>query len=184
MFHLTKSVAPLLLGHDVLQHSTLHMNDTPPFHEIQQHSSHTRFFTYTQGVRTRIEFAPIYLTCIKSNNLRTSLFAEYSQSVHVQDSFLISESHSVTPEAEALLPDVLVSRFHSYLHASVRDMRRLLMRVNMLTPERERALRQTVDNCAICVQVGRPTPSRKVSPARVVAEFNQTVHVDFMFVSL
>jgi hypothetical protein len=58
------------------------------------------------------------------------------------------------------------------------------MRVNMLTPERERSLRQTVDNCAICVQVGRPTPSRNVSPARVVAEFNQAIHVDFMFISL
>jgi hypothetical protein len=58
------------------------------------------------------------------------------------------------------------------------------MRVNMLTPECERALRKTVDNCAICVQVGRPTPSRNVSPARVVADLNQTVHVDFMFISL
>ena len=58
------------------------------------------------------------------------------------------------------------------------------MRVKMLTPKLERALRHTVDNCAICVQVGRPSPSRKVSPARVVAEFNQTVHVDFMFISL
>jgi hypothetical protein len=62
MFHLKKSVAPLLLRHDVLQHSTLHMNDSPPYLEIQQHSSHNRFFTYTQGVRTRIELVPIYLT--------------------------------------------------------------------------------------------------------------------------
>jgi hypothetical protein len=52
----------MLPGNDVIQHYTLQMNDSPPFLEIQQHSSHNRFFTYTQGVRTRIEFAPIYLT--------------------------------------------------------------------------------------------------------------------------
>jgi hypothetical protein len=123
IFHLTKSVAPLLLGHDVLQHSTLHMNESPSFLEIQQHSSHNRFFTYTLGVRTRIELVPIYLTGSKPNKARTSLFAEYSQSIRAQAFFLISESHSETPESEQLLPDVLASRLHSYSHASVRDLK-------------------------------------------------------------
>jgi hypothetical protein len=54
----------------------------------------------------------------------------------------------------------------------------------MLTPERELALRKVVRNCEICVQVGRPAPSRKVSPIRIVAESNQTVQVDFMFITL
>jgi hypothetical protein len=54
----------------------------------------------------------------------------------------------------------------------------------MLTPSREFALRKAVQNCEICVQVGRPAPSRKISPIRVVAEFNQTVQVDFMFITL
>jgi hypothetical protein len=50
--------------------------------------------------------------------------------------------------------------------------------------EREYALRQLIAECKICVQVERPKPSRKVSPIRVVAEFNQTVHIDFMFITL
>jgi hypothetical protein len=54
----------------------------------------------------------------------------------------------------------------------------------MLTPERELALRQVVRNCEICVRVGRPAPSRKVSPIRIVADFNQTVQVGFMFITL
>jgi hypothetical protein len=176
----------MLLGHDVFQNSTLHINDSPPFIEIQQHLSRNRFCTYMQGVRTRTEFAPIYLTCIKSNEARTFLFAEYFQSIIIHDSFLLSESHSVTPEENSYVQMslLLASRLHFYSHASVRDLRRLIMRVNMLAPERERELRKTVDNCAICVQVGRSTPSRKVSPARVVAKFSQTVHVDFKFISL
>jgi hypothetical protein len=54
----------------------------------------------------------------------------------------------------------------------------------MLTKKRESALRQVIAECEICVQVGRPTPSRKVSPVRVVADFNQTVHIDFMFITI
>jgi hypothetical protein len=54
----------------------------------------------------------------------------------------------------------------------------------MLTKERESDLKKLIAKCEKCVQVGRPTPSRKVSPVRVVAEFNQTVHIDFMFITI
>ena len=131
LFHVKKAVTPLLLVHDVLQHSTLHMNDSQPFLEIQQHSSTNRFFTYTQGVRTRIEFAPIYLTCIKSSEAGTPLFAEVSQSITDTDLCLLSERHPVISEANKFFPDVLASRLHSYSHASVRDLKRLLMRVTI-----------------------------------------------------
>jgi hypothetical protein len=36
----------------------------------------------------------------------------------------------------------------------------------------------------MCVQVGRRTPARKLSPIRVVAEFNRTIHIDFMFITI
>jgi hypothetical protein len=54
----------------------------------------------------------------------------------------------------------------------------------MLSTDREHAQRQVVQNCETCVQIGRPAPSRKVSPIRIFAEFNQTVQVDFMFITL
>jgi hypothetical protein len=61
---------------------------------------------------------------------------------------------------------------------------KLLQRAGMLTQERESDLRKVIAECEICVQVGRPTPSRKVSPVRVVSEFNQTVHIYFMFIDI
>jgi hypothetical protein len=54
----------------------------------------------------------------------------------------------------------------------------------MLTKAHVTALKQDVAECEICVQVGRPTPSREVSPIRVIAEFNQTVHIYFMFITI
>jgi hypothetical protein len=54
----------------------------------------------------------------------------------------------------------------------------------VLKKERESALRKLIAEWEICVQVGRPTPSRKESPVRVVAEFNQAVHIDFMFITI
>jgi hypothetical protein len=45
-------------------------------------------------------------------------------------------------------------------------------------------LRQFVQNCNIFVQVGRAALSRKLSPIRIVAEFNQTVQVDFIFITI
>jgi hypothetical protein len=183
-FHLTQSETPLLLGHDVLKHCTLHLNENPSWLEIQQHSTRTRFLTYTQGFRTRIEIAPIYNSCIKSSRIRSSLFAVTSQSKEAQSPGTVTQEPSVTLAASQLTPCALASRLHSYSHASLRDLRRLLSRANMLSSDREHALRQVVQNCEICVQIGRPAPSRKVSPIRIVAEFNQTVQVDFMFITL
>jgi hypothetical protein len=57
----------------------------------------------------------------------------------------------VAPAAYQLPACALASRLNSYSHASIRDLRRLLNRAHMLTPERERALRQVVSNCEICV---------------------------------
>jgi hypothetical protein len=59
-----------------------------------------------------------------------------------------------------------------------------LQRARVLKKERESALRKLIAEWEICVQVGRPTPSRKESPVRVVAEFNQAVHIDFMFITI
>ena len=54
----------------------------------------------------------------------------------------------------------------------------------MLKKERESALRKVIADCEVCVQFGQPAPSRKVSPVCVVAEFNQTLHIDFMFITI
>jgi hypothetical protein len=112
------------------------------------------------------------------------MFVDTLQSNKAQGPGLATEQPSVIPAASQLTPFSLASRLHSYSHASLRDLRRLLSRANMLSSDRERALRQVVQNCEICVQIGRPAPSRKVSPIRIVADFNQTVHVDFMFITL
>ena len=183
-FHLTQSESPLLLGHDVLQQCNLHLNENPSWLEIKQNPTHTRFFTYTQGSRTRIEFAPIYNSCLKFSRTRSTLFGGESPSKAAQTPGIATEQHSVVQETRKLTPSALATRLHSYSHAPLRDLRRLLSRANMLSSEREHALKQVVQNCDICVQVGRPAPSRKVSPIRIVAEFNQTVQVDFMFITI
>jgi hypothetical protein len=112
------------------------------------------------------------------------MFTAISTDNEAQGSGTDTAKQLVAPAADQLPACALASRLHSYSHASIRDLRRLLNIAHMLTPERERALRQVVSNCEICVQVGRPAPSRKVSPIRIVAEFNQTVQVDFMFITL
>jgi hypothetical protein len=183
-FHLTNSSTPLLLGLDVLQHSSLHLKENPSWLDIQQHSTHTRFLTYTKGSRTHIELAPIYHSCIKSNQQCSSLLSDTSSSIDAHVPGSVIERHGVIPSASQLPAHALASRLHSYSHASLRDLRRLLKRARMLTPIREIALNQVVRNCEICVQVGRPAPSRKISPIRTVAEFNQTVQVDLMFITL
>jgi hypothetical protein len=43
-------------------------------------------------------------------------------------------------------------------------------------------LTKFIAECEICVEVGQPTSSRKVSPVRVVAGFSQTVHINFMLI--
>jgi hypothetical protein len=81
-------------------------------------------------------------------------------------------------------PHLLAARLHSYSHASLKDLCKLLQCAKMLKKAHVTALKQVVAECEICVQVGRPTPSRKVSPIRVFAEFNLTVHIDFMFITI
>jgi hypothetical protein len=43
-FHLMQSEAPLLVGHDVLKHFTLHLNENPSWLELQQHPTHSRAY--------------------------------------------------------------------------------------------------------------------------------------------
>jgi hypothetical protein len=121
---------------------------------------------------------------MKTSRNLFSMFTATSTENEAQGSGTDTAKHLVAPAADQLPACALASRLHSYSHASIRDIRRLLNSAHMLTPERERALRQAVSNCEICVQVGRPAPSRKVSPIRIVAEFNQTVQVDFKFITL
>jgi hypothetical protein len=183
-FHLTHSESPLLLGHDVIQHCNLHLNENPSWLEIQQQPNHTRFLTYTQGSRTRIELAPIYNSCIKFSRIRSTLVGGATTSKAAQTPGIATEQHSVGQAESILTPSALATNLHSYSHAPLRDLRRLLSRVNILSSGHERSLRQAVQNCDNCVQVGRPAPSHKVSPIRIVAEFNQTVQVDFMFITI
>jgi cation transport ATPase len=112
------------------------------------------------------------------------MFTATSTETEAQGSGTDTAKQLVYPAADQLPACALAARLHSYSHASIQDLRRLLNSAHMLTPERERASRQISSNCELCVYVGRPTPSRKVSPIRIVAEFNQSVQVDYMFITL
>ena len=77
--------------------------------------------------------------------------------------------------------DLLVRKIHGYSHDTAHDMRRLLKLSNKYNPFVEAAIKKVISSCGICVQSGRPLPSKKVSIKHIDKDFNNTVFVDFFY---
>jgi hypothetical protein len=67
---------------------------------------------------------------------------------------LATENHSVVQVARTITTISLATHLHLYSHVLLRDLRRLLSHANMLSSERDRALRQVVKNCDIVFKLG------------------------------
>lgn len=75
------------------------------------------------------------------------------------------------------------AKLHGYTHLSAQDMETICKRASVLTPLIKDELQEAYQNCTSCQQTGRPVNSRKISFSRILSEFNDTVQIDFFFVS-
>jgi hypothetical protein len=182
-FHLASQDIPLLIGHEILQNSVVNFNHHPFWVDIKHRNTIFRFPIHTHEQRNSIEIDPIHHSNILSSHV---LLGDAEDSHIARDHFATAahENSPKAPSASQVPPHLVAERLHSYSNAPLRDLCKFFQRAGMLTKEIESDLRKFIADYDICAQVGRPTPSRKVSPGRVVAEFNQTKHIDFMFITI
>ena len=78
-------------------------------------------------------------------------------------------------------PLVFAKQVHRLTHAVPDDIKSLCKDAGILNPRLSQAIDLVDDSCGICVQNGRPLPSRKISLTHVNQAFNQEVQVDFTY---
>lgn len=74
-------------------------------------------------------------------------------------------------------------KLHGYSHLHFEDMVTLCKRGGVLTKELKRHLLDAYNKCTSCREVGRPYNSKKVSFKKVFAGFNDSVQIDFCYVT-
>eukprot|EP00173_Palmaria_palmata_P002678 Plantae.Rhodophyta-Palmaria_palmata.ctg2798.p1 GENE.Plantae.Rhodophyta-Palmaria_palmata.ctg2798~~Plantae.Rhodophyta-Palmaria_palmata.ctg2798.p1 ORF type:complete len:702 (+),score=86.29 Plantae.Rhodophyta-Palmaria_palmata.ctg2798:107-2212(+) len=107
-----------------------------------------------------------------------------SASLFKIDSVCTLRSASSNPSNAELSKQLkLVDRIHKYVccHSSVSDMKTLLKRNKIWSPDIESYLNQVTDSCAACDCVQPPSPMRKVSIKNINRSFNESAQIDHLF---
>lgn len=76
----------------------------------------------------------------------------------------------------------LAKKLHGYSHLAERDMKTMCEPAKNLSPSMEEALKGAFEKRSSCTSTGLPLQSRTISFSRIIAEFNDNLQVDFLFV--
>ena len=75
----------------------------------------------------------------------------------------------------------LIDKIHSKTHIHPTSLRILLQRNKKWIPQMWEYAHYVIDNCAVCIRVGDPRPSRKISFTKLHCGFNDHIFVDIMY---
>jgi len=180
-FYFTEGSGPLLLGNEILSHSNLLCSENllaiP--HGVCNTFRHEIILpTYTAGcdssLRTHLHIVPASISALGTffasvRSFRSSLFSVGNEN----DNSTFNDSKYAR---------MFAVRLHIFTHLTPNDMKKICERAKILTPVLSQALESAFSKCTSCKATGRPVHSRKVSFSRILAEFNDHLQVDFLFV--
>lgn len=178
-FYITRGDGFLLLGNEILHSSYL-----------EGPRNILRIPPNVRGISKRELLLPTFFEQISTDDPdagRTYLLVVPSKAASFQ-SFVSSHEprHSSTGSLsfdDKQAEKRFAYKLHGYTHFTVSDMKKLCERGGVLSDSMEKYLQESFDKCTVCKQTGRPLHSRKVSFSKVLSSFNDTVQIDFVFVS-
>jgi len=185
-FYFTEGSGPLLLGNEILSHSNLLGSENLlAIPHIVWNTSKNEIIlpTYTaecdSSLRTHLHIVPASISALGTfftsvRSFRSPLFSVGNKN----DNSMFNDSTF----NDSKYARMFAVRLHTFTHLTPNDMKKIFKRAKILTPLLSKAVESAFSKCTACKATGRPVHSSKVSFSRILAEFNDHLQVDFLFV--
>lgn len=165
-FDLVDGSSPLLIGLDVREYTdTFNLPEEKCIKIKRPYDSSPRFFgTY---------ISPEGMSSNRDKRLRIAI----SMQSHTNLRSLMSNLHLKSKRS----PLLFSKQIHRFTHTRPLEVKTICEQAGILTSNLGEAIDKVDEACEVCVQSGRPIPSKKVSLTHVNEAFNEEIQLDFPY---